>query len=849
MKTSDARDLFSDSPDDGWRPLSVQALAEDLRSTHPQITVLRFHAKGGMGAIYEGRLQDEKGCTISVAIKVLRPDAADDADYLRRFRREQDILASLGDHPHIVRHRLHGTTSEGYPFLVMDWVQGRSLVEFTTDRPESKLTRQELLQIADDLCSAVQHAHEHKVLHRDLKPQNIIVTEEGRAVVLDFGIARSLRPGNTFTQPGDSPGTLGYIAPEVQNGEKPDERADIYSLGIILYQLLMKNLPSPFSAKPSEQSFDPRFDEIVMKAANPDRKRRYASAEALREALEIIRQTGKPEPQTMNNNIATTRPDPKSIVIEYDDNWIMINGRVFSSEPFLAELASVFGEDFDIYPNYSTSIPAKGKVVETTYVWPKLGIVASSPFNGRLDMGYVAWPGDESRWQRICYIELAIDPSSVGLRDAKRSLVRFSGELKINELAFKQGWTPEQLMGSKSGVQMKSSLGWVTTPCSERCQIAVTSGTKDNFERQPISRIKLFFERWNQPCKDSGSISLSPDETILNSVSSRYRVLFNRAYVERQLASAELGSKSVSLFERLDRHLIRKNRDSISADGTSERGCFFDLILTTKHLFLRTTEKDGFCRINLADGPAIHFAGETEANNISWRKHRITTAKGSLCELYEGLKYRDYLNHDPMRTFTERLKATVQKYGRPHQLELLANDPNLSGVPAKDSSRQEPSGPTYPAIQTWSLFHTQSSLQEGEIPVFATRKHWTALLPWLIACVPAAFIAFLFGIDPSLIIGFFLVVCVVQYFSNEYVVTDRSVLIRHGILNRSMKDEELLSIKKIGVSMSWLDTFLGRGSVTLSGTGGESECLDRLAAPEGFRDAIQKMQNQRRNTD
>lgn len=90
MNTSDARDLFSDPPDDGWRPLSVQAQAEDLRSTHPQITVLRFHAKGGMGAIYEGRLRDEKGGAISVAIKVLRPDAADDADYVRRFRREQD---------------------------------------------------------------------------------------------------------------------------------------------------------------------------------------------------------------------------------------------------------------------------------------------------------------------------------------------------------------------------------------------------------------------------------------------------------------------------------------------------------------------------------------------------------------------------------------------------------------------------------------------------------------------------------------------------------------------------------------------------------------------------------------
>lgn len=330
MKTDDQHDFLS--PRRGSAPLTPSELAEQLATDYPQ---LRIHPDaplvGGMGAVYSATLTTGEG-QHHVAIKVLHWHLMDDPAFTARFQREQSLLSQL-DHPHIVKLHFTGHTAEGLPFLVMDWIAGRSLTEFT--QPGSTTDRQLLLRIADDLCAAAQHAHEKGILHRDLKPQNIIVTPDGRAIVLDFGIARSLRPGHTLTQPGDAPGTHGYIAPEVLAGEKPDARADIYSLGIIIYQLLMKKLPDVFAARPSEHSLDPRFDEIVMKAAASEREKRYASAGALRVELDKIRHSGKAEPRNMNSSSPTEGQEPKAALVRrkveiiVDEITLTINGVPF----------------------------------------------------------------------------------------------------------------------------------------------------------------------------------------------------------------------------------------------------------------------------------------------------------------------------------------------------------------------------------------------------------------------------------------------------------------------------------------------------------------------------------------
>lgn len=394
MNTDDQNDFLS--PRGGPAPLTPSDLAEQLAAAHPELSIYpNAPLVGGMGAVYRATLTTSAG-TRPVAIKVLHWHLMDDPAFTARFQREQALLSQL-THPNIVKLHATGHTAEGLPFLVMDWIEGLSLTEFT--QPGSTTDRQLLLRIADGLCAAAQYAHEieyndeqgvpHKgILHRDLKPQNIIVTAEGRAIVLDFGIARPLTPGHTLTHPGDSPGTHGYIAPEVLAGEKPDARADIYSLGIIIYQLLMKKLPEAFAARPSEHSLDPRFDDIVMKAAASEREKRYKSAGELKRALELIpimnvnhaktSASAYAEPQSKPAPHADEGKSTSGPVIEIEDFRITINGLDFTFVATIEQVVEALGpcSRIKVVPTDRNKMHSNDadSVEAAIYVWDDLGI-------------------------------------------------------------------------------------------------------------------------------------------------------------------------------------------------------------------------------------------------------------------------------------------------------------------------------------------------------------------------------------------------------------------------------------------------------------------------------------------
>ncbi len=270
--------------------------ADDWRmpASFGRYRILRLHGEGGMGTVYEAE-QDNPRRT--VALKVIRPGLVS-AELLNRFSHEAQILGRL-QHPGIAQVYEAGRGDDGQPFFAMEFICGMPLDEYSRSRGLDAAARLELLA---RVCDAVQHAHDKGVIHRDLKPGNILVDESGQPKVLDFGVAHvtdaDLLTTSSRTQTGQLLGTLSYMSPE-QLAARPsglDGRSDVYTLGVILFELLAHRLPYHLDQLPVHEvarvieqqepsrlgSIDTLYrgdvEIIVAKALEKDKTRRYASA-------------------------------------------------------------------------------------------------------------------------------------------------------------------------------------------------------------------------------------------------------------------------------------------------------------------------------------------------------------------------------------------------------------------------------------------------------------------------------------------------------------------------------------------------------------------------------------------
>ncbi len=196
--------------------------------------IIRTLGEGGMGTVYLAMRSDDAFRKI-VALKLIRRDRAT-PDFIERFRQERQLLAGL-DHPNIARIVDGGSTDDGSPYYVMDFVEGAPLDEYCES---NKLDAPAILRVFRQVCSAVQYLHDNLVVHRDLKPSNIMVTRDGTAKLLDFGIAtfRGLPGHGAGMDDNNRILTPAYASPEQMRGESVDKASDIYALGAILYELL-----------------------------------------------------------------------------------------------------------------------------------------------------------------------------------------------------------------------------------------------------------------------------------------------------------------------------------------------------------------------------------------------------------------------------------------------------------------------------------------------------------------------------------------------------------------------------------------------------------------------------------
>ncbi len=271
--------------------------------------IAREIGRGGMAVVYLGE-RDDREFRKRVAIKMLQP-GIQSQEILHRFRNERQTLASL-DHPNIVRLLDAGSTEHGWPYLIMDYVEGLPIDEYCVAHALAVAPRLELfLQV----CGAVQYAHEHLIIHRDLKPGNILVTQAGVPRLLDFGIAKLRNPEHleepVLTQTGWRPMTLEYASPEQVRGQAVGNASDVYSLGVLLYELLTGQRPFRTAAgfsrseferaiceqepqRPSSvireaggsQAIQGDLDTIVLKAIRKEPEQRYASVREFAEDIE-----------------------------------------------------------------------------------------------------------------------------------------------------------------------------------------------------------------------------------------------------------------------------------------------------------------------------------------------------------------------------------------------------------------------------------------------------------------------------------------------------------------------------------------------------------------------------------
>ena len=295
---------------------------DEVKKVFPQFEIIQQIGHGGMGSVFKAR---QRHLDRFVALKILSTDLAEKQAFAERFAREGKLLARL-DHPNIVTVYDFGQTETVdenggktmFFYLVLEYVDGSNLRQVISDR---KFSPEQMLMIVPKICQAVQYAHGEGVLHRDIKPENILIDGKGRVKIADFGIGKLMQtqidtymttvvdeeesPEQALTQMGSVLGTPRYMAPEqLETPNMVDQRADIYSLGMVIYEMLTGKLPyGNISANEQILSLGSEINKIMQKAIDRDLQKRFQSVQEFQTEIETViksqHKNSKPESDTV----------------------------------------------------------------------------------------------------------------------------------------------------------------------------------------------------------------------------------------------------------------------------------------------------------------------------------------------------------------------------------------------------------------------------------------------------------------------------------------------------------------------------------------------------------------------
>jgi len=284
--------------------------------------------RGGMATVFKGT---DTVLGRPVAVKVLSPQYAGDANFVTRFRREAQSAARL-NHPNLVSVYDTGT-DDGIHFIVMEYVDAKTLADYLAGG--GRIMPERAIEIAEAVCDALSMAHAHGIIHRDIKPANIMITSKGDVKVTDFGIARVISGADTIAQTAAVLGTASYLSPEQAQSLPVDQRSDIYSLGVVLYEMVTGRPPfsgdSPVMVAskhvleqptpPSKLNRDvaPALEAVIMKALSKNPDNRYHDADEMRADLERAR-LGQPVqatpllPETARTRVIAPSGPPTAVL-------------------------------------------------------------------------------------------------------------------------------------------------------------------------------------------------------------------------------------------------------------------------------------------------------------------------------------------------------------------------------------------------------------------------------------------------------------------------------------------------------------------------------------------------------